>query len=484
MLTDRRRFLTVLATLPAAGVARANGTPPTLSNLLDQAAALKTPERMFRFLGDADQSGLDDESRRILAMVRQGIGFELDLKKAFPFGKSDGSSPYVVSPRHGAYLRLGELAPDRAAASLREETERLRADAALGIILPRVLLHQTIAAQRSASAAVPDGKLRAGLDEQTAVLEGQLAQAPDEPGVWRLPRGLDYYERRLRGATGAAITPAELERRVQGQAGKLLARADHLLRGQGLSRGSIGARLRALKTQPGLSYPATEAGRKQAVADMNDALDRVRPLLPRWFAPPVDTRAEIRLMTPEELSTGKRGYRDAQARIYYPDLGAVADRPGWTLVTVAYHETLPGHLLQIDQAGPIHPLQARYAAGYFEGWAVYAESLVANSGLLTPRDELGAIQSQLFRLARVSTDIGIHVHRWTRARAIQWMRDMVGFDLFFSLEAEVDRYCIEPGSFAGDALVYLTLESRKGDLRSIHSEALNHGPLTAPFLVG
>ncbi len=484
MLTDRRHFLTLLATLPIAGIARANGTPASLSALLDRAAALKAREAMLDFLSHADLSGLDAPSRNVVAMIRQGIGFELDLRKIFPFGKPDGSSPYVLSPRHGAYLRLAELAPDEALRLLQNETERLRADAAAGIVLPRRLLEQTIAAQATVMTGLADTGVRAGVAAQRARLESLLPQSPAEPGVWQLPHGTDYYHRRLRCTTGTAISPIELEHRVEARTGELMARADRLLGREGLAQGSIGARLRAMKERPGLAYTPDEAGRQRAIADMNQALDRVRPHLARWFDPPVDTRAEIQAMTLEEQRAGKRGYRDPQARAYYPDLGAVADRPSWSLTTVAYHETLPGHLLQIDRAGPVHPLQARYAAGYSEGWAIYAECLVARSGILTPRDELGAIQSQLFRLARVTADIGIHVHRWTRAHALQRMRDTIGFDLFFSLEAEIDRYCVEPCSFAGDALVYLTLASRKGNLRSIHSQALNHGPLTAPALAG
>jgi uncharacterized protein (DUF885 family) len=192
-------------------------------------------------------------------------------------------------------------------------------------------------------------------------------------------------------------------------------------------------------------------------------------------------------MTPAEGRAGKRGYRDPATATYYPDLAAV--RPAWTLATVAFHETVPGHLLQLARqarADP-HPLQARFAPGYSEGWAIYAETLVDASGLLSPVEQLGFIQSMLFRLARVTCDIGLHLRRWDRARAIRYLEETVGFELFFPFAVEVDRYAAEPAGFAGDAMVAQALlrlgatARRRGPaaLRRYHDAVLNRGPVSA-----
>jgi uncharacterized protein (DUF885 family) len=220
---------------------------------------------------------------------------------------------------------------------------------------------------------------------------------------------------------------------------------------------------------------------------MNAALDRLRPRLPEWFNPPFEAQAAVRRMSPADELAHRRGYREPP--VYYPDLGAVADRPAWTLTTVAYHETIPGHVLQLRRqalADP-HPLQLRYAAGYSEGWAIHAEGLADRIGLLSPVEQLGCIQSVLFRLARVVADIGIHVHRWERERAIRYLEETVGFGLFFPFDAEVDRYCVEPAGFAGDALVALELARLGASLpppaaRGFHDSVLNHGPISAEAL--
>lgn len=88
---------------------------------------------------------------------------------------------------------------------------------------------------------------------------------------------------------------------------------------------------------------------------------------------------------------------------------------------------------------------------------IYAEALVDKAGLLSPAEQLGFIQSLLFRLARVTCDMGIHLNRWDRARAIAYLKENVGFESFFPFAVEVDRYAAEPAAFAGDAMVALEL---------------------------
>jgi uncharacterized protein (DUF885 family) len=218
---------------------------------------------------------------------------------------------------------------------------------------------------------------------------------------------------------------------------------------------------------------------------MNSALARIRPSLAAWFNSPLEPGSAVRRMAPADELAGRRGYRDPQAGVYYPDLAAVNERPGWTLATVAFHETLPGHLLQLARqatADP-HPLQLLYAPGYSEGWAIYAEALVDSAGLLSPVEQLGFIQSLLFRLARVTADIGLHWHRWDRPRAIRYLEETVGFELFFPFAVEVDRYAVEPAAFAGDATVALTLRRLRpgagARLRAFHDSVLNRGPLSS-----
>ena len=487
---SRRYFLSAgaAALLPATGSAAAPAAEG-LKPLLDRASAAVKHADALRILTTATTTGLGREDAAILRMIVRGMEREDALRRVFPFGKADGSSPYVVSQRHGVWLETGGKG-DAAALSWRldEETERLRAEAARGIVPPLFILDAVIESER-ARLSSPSGP---ALARQIAVLESLRAKASHAPGVWRLPGGSDYYALRLRCTTGSDLSPAALDRLVNGEIGALTARGDALLNRFGLARGSLGARLRALRQRPQTFYSNDDAGRARAVADMNAALSRLRPHLPTWFNPPFEPGSSVKLMSAADEKAGKRGYRDpptpSAPGAYYPDLGNARDRPAWTLTTVAYHETIPGHMIQLrrQEIATPHPLQVRYAAGYTEGWAIYAESLADRMGILSPIDQIGFIQSWLFRLARVAADLGIHLHRWSRAQTLHYLQETVGFELFFPFAVEVDRYAAEPAGFAGDALTAISLRrmrpSAPSTARAFHDRVLNRGPLSVEAL--
>ena len=205
-------------------------------------------------------------------------------------------------------------------------------------------------------------------------------------------------------------------------------RANVLLQGQGLKKGSVGERLAALAKDPRWLYPDDEAGRDRAVADMNAAVAALRPRLALAFGDLPVATAQARRMSATDVAAGKGGYRETGA--YYVDLRNIRARPIWTLPSAAFHEVIPGHLLQMPlQAAAAAPAERVKAAGaYFEAWAIYAEQLAADLGAYggDPRGELGYLQWRLFRLGRVVVDTGLHALGWSRDQAIAAMTDLQG----------------------------------------------------------
>ena len=59
-------------------------------------------------------------------------------------------------------------------------------------------------------------------------------------------------------------------------------------------------------------------------------------------------------------------------------------------------------------------------------------------------DKIGLLQSDLFRTARMMTDIGIHHKKWLREQAVDFMVDNAGLSKN-EAEDEVDRYIVWPG---------------------------------------
>jgi uncharacterized protein (DUF885 family) len=134
------------------------------------------------------------------------------------------------------------------------------------------------------------------------------------------------------------------------------------------------------------------------------------------------------------------------------------------------------------------PLLSRIASfnAYQEGWALYAEQLMAEIGAYAddPLGDLGRLQDELFRAVRLVVDTGLHHKRWTREAAIRTMRDITGV-AESRITAEVERYMAWPGQALGYKLGQLRLNdfrtsymAKKGrNLRDFHGIVLGAGAM-------
>ena len=173
----------------------------------------------------------------------------------------------------------------------------------------------------------------------------------------------------------------------------------------------------------------------------------------------------------------------------------------WGELSTVYHEGVPGHHLQVAQTVYRAELLNRWrrlgcwVSGHGEGWALYAERLMADLGFLDdPGDRLGMLMSQSMRAARVVIDIGVHCRltapaevgggQWTYEKAWQY------FEAHTSLSEstrrfELDRYLGWPGqapSYKIGERMWLSardqVRARDGDafsLAAFHRRALDLG---------
>ncbi|WP_162875483.1 DUF885 family protein [Sphingomonas crusticola] len=307
------------------------------------------------------------------------------------------------------------------------------------------------------------------------------------------------YAFQLRLQSGIDISPDLAHRRALDASTAFTRRADRLLRQQGLVNGTVAERLRTLARDPRFLYSDDDAGRARAVADMNVWLAAARARLPSQFGRvlPASLGVSIVRMTPAEEGAGKAGYRSlpapdgAVAGAYHVDLHAIRQRPSWSLPSVVHHETLPGHMVQspLQAAVDPHPLRLKAAAGFVEGWAIYAEQLAAEAGAYAaePRAAIGYCQWMLFRLGRLLVDTGVNYLGWSTDKALDTLRGLQGDPVIFAPFAkDVARMAAEPASFAGQALTWLEIVQRRnasisrGDgagLRRFHDRVLAHGAI-------
>ncbi|MCW2705350.1 MAG: uncharacterized protein JWQ37_3345 [Blastococcus sp.] len=196
-------------------------------------------------------------------------------------------------------------------------------------------------------------------------------------------------------------------------------------------------------------------------------------------------------------------------RTWLPTLGRTRF-PLWDLVSIWYHEGVPGHHLQLAQWAYVSGRLSTYQTSLgsvganVEGWALYAERLMDELGYFgDPGERLGYLDAQQLRSVRVVIDIGMHLelpipddaegslaaHRgqpWTPELARAFLGENSGADIAF-LDSELVRYLGIPGQAISYKLGERAwLEGREAarqargagfDLKAWHMAALSQGSL-------
>ena len=218
---------------------------------------------------------------------------------------------------------------------------------------------------------------------------------------------------------------------------------------------SIGDVLRAVHAEPSFRYPESDDARARILADYQAIVDeagrRMRELVTRLPQAPVrvervpafkEAGAAGAYYMPPPLDGSKPG-------IFYANLRSPGEVVTFAMRTLAYHEAIPGHHLQIALAQELTgvPFFRRVIpfTAYVEGWALYAERIAGEQGWHpTPMDRLGQLVAEVFRAARLVVDTGLHARRWTREQAIDYMLRNTGMPET-EVVAEVERYIVLPG---------------------------------------
>ena len=469
-------------------------------------------ERLKR-LNAIDRKGLTGAT----ATTRDALAYALELgveAGRFQYGDnsmssamSESSTPYVVSQQTGSYGQVPEFLNSQHlinapvdcesylarmadfANILDQETERVKRDTGQGVIAPTYILDNALGqltgfratppaeasmtlslANRAkakgfagdwagkAAALIAD-KINPALDRQIAALTAARGKATEEAGVWKLPDGEAYYGWLLKVGTSTPHTAEEIHQMGLDQNAQIEARMDALLKSQGLTQGSVGERVQALTKDPKFLYPNDDEGRAKVLAYLNGRIQAARDALPKisrlkMKAPVIAKRVPPNIQDGAGLGYMNSGSLDgSRPAIYYINLKDTANWPIFTLPSLTYHETLPGHAWQgaylAEQKAPLISSLMGFNA-YVEGWALYAEQLADEVGLYAddPFGKLGYLQAQQFRACRLVADTGLHAKRWTRDQTIDFLTGATG-RARGAMTSETDRYIGTPGQACG-----------------------------------
>ena len=336
-----------------------------------------------------------------------------------------------------------------------------------------------------------------------AALENLKPQAGDAAGVWRLgDMGVEFYQHALNAYGARGKTGDEVHDLGLAEVARITAEMDAILIAEGLTNGPVASRFTEIGQRADMRYPNTDEGREELLGDLNVQVEEIMAQADQWFGALPTQSVEVRRIPVYEQDTAPGGYYSSPSLdgtrpgIYWINLKDTGDWPKHTLKTLTYHEAVPGHHFQrsLERAADM-PL-IRNMLGYSEfaeGWALYAEKLAAEMGMYDddPLGDLGRLQSELFRAARLVVDTGLHHKQWTREQAIDYMLSVTG-DTPASVTREIERYAVWPGQATSYKLGMIAMEELRAkaerelgddfDIKAFHDEVLLNGAMPLPVL--
>jgi len=328
------------------------------------------------------------------------------------------------------------------------------------------------------------------------------SKATANNGAWSLPNGEAYYAWAVRSHTTSNMTPQQVHELGLAEVERVGAEMDAILKGEGLSEGSIGKRVQVLASRPEQQYPNTDEGKKAMLAQYQAILDEVNKGLDPVFDVRPKLGVEVQAVPVASQATAPGAYYmqgsfdGSRPGVFYANMRAPGETPKFAMRTLAYHEGIPGHHFQIaiqqEMTGVPFFRKIIPFTAYHEGWALYAERLAAEQGFQkTPLDNLGRLRDEMMRATRLVVDTGIHYKRWSREQAIDYMMNTTGMSEG-DVTAEIERYFVNPGqalAYKVGMLKILALREHakkelgdKFDLKQFHNEVLVHGALPMTLL--
>jgi uncharacterized protein (DUF885 family) len=402
----------------------------------------------------------------------------------------------IANLREG--LRLGYTAPRVNVERVLEQVNNMLATPPAGSPFMALASRADEATFAAAVEAMVAERINPALHRYRSFLADEyLPRARTAAGVSALPGGESCYAALVRTATTLPLSPREVhETGLREMAGIHEEMREIGRRLFGLD--DVPAILDRFRTDPELLFDT----REEIMAKAQAAYERARAEMPNWFG--IQPRAQV-VIQPypafQEASAPLGQYMPpaedgSRPGIYLINLYGPENQPRGIVEGVAFHETIPGHHLQIaiaQELQGVHPMQRYIGTGAFsEGWGLYTERLADEMRLYSSDlDRLGMLSLQAFRAGRLVVDAGIHALGWDRQRAIDYMQANTA-ESAQTIASEVDRYIITPGQATSYMIGMLEIralrdlaEARLGDrfdIRRFHDRVLEDGGVTLPML--
>jgi len=271
-----------------------------------------------------------------------------------------------------------------------------------------------------------------------------------QEGLVAVPGGDACYRASILYHVGLAKTPEELHALGRAE----IARTDREIAELGktvLGTPDLAATIARLRGDRSLYF----ASRDELYAAAGKALDRAKAAMGRFFSVLPRADCVMREIPAYEAPYSTIAYYrqphfdGSKPGEYFVNTLNPETRPRFELEALTWHESIPGHHLQIAIAQELGELplfrKLDGSTAFVEGWALYTERLAEEMGLYTADlDRLGKLSYDAWRGSRLVVDTGIHALGWTRAQAEAYMREHTALTEV-NISNEVDRYIGWPG---------------------------------------
>ena len=490
-----------------------------------------------------DDSALGESERLTLEFLRHDLG---QMQQAVAIWQHASAVTPYASMVHG-YLAQRLLAPlpidgapalDRwaglwsdLAAALRQVRARVLAQAAQGRRLARPAIEPTLATWRhlqrqlgalltpsAATAATVHADLQPRWQAQAERLRerevlpavqgvidvlGDPAYrraAPEAVGLMHQPGGEAEYRRLLVTHLTLPDDPQRIHDTGLDEVARLAERMCEVRSRLGFD-GAEGDFHAALRSNPRVI--ATSAD--DVAARYMACMERLEPLLPRWFARLPRSPYGVERLSPEQEAGMTYGYFDkpvavGERGVYRFNASNLEQRSQLQVAALIYHELAPGHHFHLARQMELDHLPAlrRHALGlsvFNEGWAEYASGLAEEMGLYDdPYDLYGRLVHERFVAQRLVVDTGLNALGWTLEQARAYMRKHT-MEGEAQIASETLRYGTDmPAQALAYRLGYRAFmqlredtRQRRGssfDIREFHEAVLGEGALPIGTLRG
>ena len=318
----------------------------------------------------------------------------------------------------------------------------------------------------------------------------------NDDGVWKLPDGDEYYRFQLAQHTTTDMSADDIHDFGLLEVKRIKQELTAIMKAVGFD-GELSDFYQHVDSMNGAYFDDTDAGRAAYLSTSQQVVDDITEHLEAFFGVLPKAKLLIRRVEPfREESAGVAFYMVAsedgiRPAVYYTNLAKMSERPKYNIETIAYHEGIPGHHMQVSIAQELEgiPKFRRYGhyTAYGEGWGLYAERLGKEMGFFEdPYSDYGRLTQELWRAVRLVVDTGIHARKWTRQQVIDYHLQNTPNPIGEIIK-ETERYIVLPGQATAykvgmQKILDLRRLARRTlgslfDIREFHDTILVSGPV-------